>query len=223
MWRSSDGTNWNQVNTDGFGDADNDDATRLTVFGSQFYVGVGNFATGCQVWHSSDGTSWNQVNTDGFGDSDNYLVDSMAVFNNYLYVGTENHTAGCEVWRFSPPPYDVTIDAYCNTVGEYVSVSIDMDGSPTGYATPHTFEELTGTHTFTVPDTDIESHDPSHPFKQWITSETSRTITITESGTYTAYYEATATIPTLTEWGMIIFMTLILGIGVAILYRRRIV
>ena len=30
-------------------------------------------------------------------------------------------------------------------------------------------------------------------------------------------------IPTLTEWGMIIFMTIIMGVGVVVLYRRRIV
>ena len=32
----------------------------------------------------------------------------------------------------------------------------------------------------------------------------------------------TSPIPTLTEWGMIIFMTLIMGVGIVVLYRRRI-
>ena len=89
-----------------------------------------------------------------------------------------------------PPPYDATINAYCNTEGLDVSVNIVMDGSPTGYTTPHTFTSLTGTHNFTVPNT-----DPSgHPFKQWSTGETSTTITVSSGGTYTAYYEVVTTI-----------------------------
>jgi cell wall-associated NlpC family hydrolase len=79
----------------------------------------------------------------------------------------------------------ITIDAYCNTEGVYISVPITMDGSPTGYNTPHTFTGLTGTHTFTVPSSDANGH----PFKQWSTGSTSTTITVS-SGTYTAYYQA---------------------------------
>jgi len=86
---------------------------------------------------------------------------------------------------FELRPYNVTIKAHCNIEG-VVTVDILMDGSPTGYTTPHTFTNLTLTHTFTVPDTDPNGH----PFKQWSTGETSTTITVTEGGTYTAYYEA---------------------------------
>jgi hypothetical protein len=59
-----------------------------------------------------------------------------------------------------------------------------MDGSPTGYTTPHTFTELGGTHSFTVPNTDPNEHE----FKEWNTGETSTTITVSTAGTYTAYY-----------------------------------
>jgi hypothetical protein len=82
--------------------------------------------------------------------------------------------------------YYVAINAHCNTEGVDISVPITMDGSPTGYNTPHTFTGLTGTHTFTLPNT-----DPSgHPFKQWSTGSTSTTITVSAGGTYTAYYQA---------------------------------
>jgi hypothetical protein len=83
-------------------------------------------------------------------------------------------------------PYSVTIQAYCNTEGEEISVSIKKDGVLTGYNTPHTFTDLLGTHTFTVPITDPNGH----PFKQWNTDETSNTITLSSSGTFTAYYES---------------------------------
>jgi len=79
----------------------------------------------------------------------------------------------------------VTIDAYCHIEGKYVNASITMDGSPTGFTTPHTFAGLTGTHTFTVPE-----NDPSgHSFAKWSTGETNTTIIVTSGGTYTAYYE----------------------------------
>lgn len=92
------------------------------------------------------------------------------------------------------PTYDVTIKAHCYTEGVDVSVSITMDGSPTGYNTPHTFTGLAGTHTFTVPDADPNEH----PFIGWSTGETSTTITITTGGTYTAYYARATIVATCT-------------------------
>ncbi|MEM3627873.1 MAG: cohesin domain-containing protein [Candidatus Bathyarchaeia archaeon] len=91
-------------------------------------------------------------------------------------------------YEISPPliPYDVTINAYCNTEAQQINAAITKDGIPTGYNTPHTFTGLTGTHTFTVPEKDSKGH----PFKQWSTGETSRTITVDSGGTFTAYYEA---------------------------------
>jgi len=93
--------------------------------------------------------------------------------------------------------YDVTINAYCYTESAYVSVSITMDGSPTGYNTPHAFTGLTGAHTFTVPSTDANGHQ----FKQWSTGATSTTITVGSSGTYTAYYGVTYTLTITTTTG----------------------
>ena len=91
-------------------------------------------------------------------------------------------------YRNSAPglPYDVTIEAYCITEGAAVSVSIKKDGILTGYNTPHTFTDVVGTHTFTVPITDSQGH----PFKKWSNDETSNTITVDSGGTFTAYYES---------------------------------
>ncbi len=96
----------------------------------------------------------------------------------------------------TPPTYNVTITAYCTTDSIPLSVSITMDGSPTGYNTPHTFTGLTGTHTFTVPTSDPSSH----PFKQWSTGSTNRTITVNSGGTYTAYYELPPQSPSIQIW-----------------------
>jgi outer membrane protein assembly factor BamB len=92
------------------------------------------------------------------------------------------------VYKVIPPPtYSATVNAHCNTEDTDKNVSIEMDGSSTGYTTPHTFTDLTGTHTFTVPNTDPNGH----PFKNWNTGETSSTITVSYAGTHIAYYEAT--------------------------------
>jgi tripartite motif-containing protein 71 len=99
VWRSSDGTTWNQVNTDGFGDANNVFVTSLAIFGGNLYVGTTNWNTGAEVWSCQvcDGTDWTQVNADGFGGG-NVGAASMAVFGGNLYVGTRN-TSGAEVWN----------------------------------------------------------------------------------------------------------------------------
>jgi hypothetical protein len=116
---------------------------------------------------------------------------SPAIVGGVVYVGADdpdNH-----VYAFES---NTTIMAYCVTETAYVNVGIALDGSPTGYTTPHTFTSLSthalGTHTITVPNT-----DPSgHPFKNWNTGETSSTITVSYAGfTYIAYYEASS-VPT---------------------------
>jgi outer membrane protein assembly factor BamB len=93
--------------------------------------------------------------------------------------------------------YDVTIEAFCNTESSYKSVSITMDGLPTGYNTPHTFTGLIGTHNFTVPSNDSSAH----PFIQWSTGSISTTITVNSGGTYTAYYQAKCTLTIATTVG----------------------
>ena len=81
--------------------------------------------------------------------------------------------------------YSATIWSWCAT-DAWLSSPISMDGVSTGYSTPHTFADLTGTHTFTVPSTDSEGH----PFSDWDTGWTAQTITVSEAGTYTARYRA---------------------------------
>ena len=81
---------------------------------------------------------------------------------------------------------NITIKAYCLAEGADVSVDISMDGSPTGYKTPHTFINLPGIHAFAVPLVDTSGY----PFKQWSTNQTSATITVASDGTYVAYYQA---------------------------------
>lgn len=92
-------TDWEQANTDGFGDANNSSAASGVVFEDNLYVGTWNNTTGGQIWRSSDGTTWQQVNTSGFGDPNNSECFPSAALNGHLYAGTWNEQVGGQVWR----------------------------------------------------------------------------------------------------------------------------
>jgi hypothetical protein len=123
-----------------------------------------NASTGAFVWSYSTGSA---------------VESSPAVAGGMVFVGSDNG----RVYAFGPPPYSVTVRAYSITGGADLNVPITMDGSPTGYTTPHTFKGLMGTHAFTVPNT-----NSSQLFKQWNTGETNTTIIVAYNETETAYY-----------------------------------
>jgi hypothetical protein len=158
---------------------------------SQFIIGVARSTDGItwtgrrQLLRASDlgvDVSFPEYALPGafhFGDADG---------KRYLYFSFLNVTDGKKnigrVQLGPQLPYDVNIDSYCYAEDAAVSVSITMDGTPTGYSTPHTFTGMTGSHTFTVPNMDINGH----LFQQWNSGLRSTTITIGFGGTYTAYY-----------------------------------
>ena len=104
VWRcqTCDGSDWEQVVDNGFGNPDTWRSSDLTVFGEELYLTAGNLVTGMEVWRTSDGVNWQQIGFAGFGDSNNYAPwadGSMVVFDNQLYIGTRNGANGGEVWR----------------------------------------------------------------------------------------------------------------------------
>ena len=125
LWRSSGGElplTWEQVNTDGFGDASNQWIESLTTFDGYIYAGTWNDA-GCELWRSEDGEDWTQCNEDGFGDDHNWGAESLTTFNSYIYAGTRNDEDGCELWRFNgTESYDPHIHGrvYDSVTGETV-------------------------------------------------------------------------------------------------------
>lgn len=101
IWRSPDGTNWDQVEANGFGDANHSIST-FTVFTDTLYAATGN-NSGLQIWRSStgDSLSWTNVVTGGFGYSTNRQVTGFREFNNALYAAIESNLvlASAQVWR----------------------------------------------------------------------------------------------------------------------------
>jgi PKD repeat protein len=158
-WRCQvcDGSDWQQVMGNGFGNPRTHGMSALEVFDNHLYFVVANSTTGMEVWRTVDGTNWEQVGFAGFGDSNNYASywdNAVAVFNNYLYIGANNRANGGEVWRKSVvtaaftasptagvPPLTVT---FTNTsTGDYTS-------SLWGFGDGITSTLTSPTHTYTA-------------------------------------------------------------------------
>jgi len=133
------------------------------------------------------GNYWSDSNkTDLYGGVGQNLTGSDGICDKPYLIDTNNRDDYPLVNPCILDEYRLaTIKAYCYTEGTYTNMDIMIDGSPSGYATPHTFN-VTETHTFAVPSTDLNGH----LFKQWSTGENNTAITITSPGTYTAYYQA---------------------------------
>jgi hypothetical protein len=91
----------------GFGNANANNVSSMTVYGSRLYAGTRNPVDGCGIW-SYDGESWVQEvgggaagtpTAPGFGDAGNNDVSSMAVIGGLLFAGTYN-AGGCQVWSY---------------------------------------------------------------------------------------------------------------------------
>ena len=106
VWRSTDGSNWEPVVTDGFGDPNNNSMGGWAILGDYIYIGTRNDLTGAQLWRSMNGTDWEAITQDGFGDVNNIKIESLYTFAksdyqiaDYLFAITQNNVTGMEVWR----------------------------------------------------------------------------------------------------------------------------
>lgn len=117
VWRSRDGSAWEQVGPHGFGDPLNSDATTLAVHRGQLYAGTENgyfhdlfrLGTGTEIWRmgaphvAGEPPQWEQVNGDGFGDRVGNVFNRnttlLVSYGGALYAGTENVQSGAELWR----------------------------------------------------------------------------------------------------------------------------
>jgi len=144
IWRSSDGVNWEQVEGNGFGDANSDSITAFAVFSNSLYAATGN-DNGLQIWRSTtgDSLSWTNVVTGGFGDAINRQATGFMEFNNALYTATETHPgASTQVWRTTDGLTwtSVITDGF----GDLNNYSTGGFGSFNGYLYLGTRNEVTG-------------------------------------------------------------------------------
>ena len=99
VWRT-DGSAWNQVNLDGFGDKNNM-SPWLDSFNGYMYLITFNYATGTQIWRCSTcaGSDWEPVVSNGFGDINNSGVLIFPGVEGSFYAVTDNPITGGQIWR----------------------------------------------------------------------------------------------------------------------------
>ena len=105
LWRSHDGSTWQPVVTDGFGNSNNAEIFYLSKIGSNLCASTWNYASdGAQLWCSSSGDpgTWAQDGANGFGNSNNSAFMSAQVYNGAAFIGTFNSTDGAEIFRKDP-------------------------------------------------------------------------------------------------------------------------
>jgi hypothetical protein len=96
-----DGSDWEQVVFDGFGNPNTGYESALAVYRGQLYFVVGNPVEGLQVWRTKNGLDWEQVAWNGFDNPNNlnpYFSNSVAVLYGQLFIGTLNLVDGGQVW-----------------------------------------------------------------------------------------------------------------------------
>ena len=88
VWRTADGTTWNQVSESGFSGAfgnTNSMVWDLAIFGDQLYATAASDGSGRgQLWRTADGTTWSQIINTGFGDSDDTGVRALAAWGKHV-------------------------------------------------------------------------------------------------------------------------------------------
>jgi len=100
VWRTMTGdTVWEQVNTDGFGDALTSwSGIQTAIINGTVYLGTRNNTNGARLFTSTNGSTWTQEGTTGFGDPTNNYAIYAITFNGRIYLSISSET-GAEIWR----------------------------------------------------------------------------------------------------------------------------
>jgi hypothetical protein len=98
---------WEQANSNGFGDPGELEVSALEAFNGYLYAGTYNpidpapLYDGARIYRSSNGTTWTPVTLPGFGNTHDIATPAIldfVVFGSYLYAGTGRGNAA-QVWR----------------------------------------------------------------------------------------------------------------------------
>ncbi len=101
IWRTSDGLNWTNVVTRGFGNPNSAAVIALQDIGGELYAGTWSDVSVGQLWRSPTGDfgTWTSVTSDGFANPNTRGIPCLAFYNGNYYAGTRNWTTGAEVYR----------------------------------------------------------------------------------------------------------------------------
>jgi hypothetical protein len=102
--------NWQQANTNGFGDPHELEVSALEAFNGYLYAGTYNVVDplqlfdGARIYRSPDGATWTPVTQPGFQnphDSAPPAILDFVVFGNRLYASTGRGGNAAQIWRAS--------------------------------------------------------------------------------------------------------------------------
>jgi hypothetical protein len=162
IWRTTTGdTTWEQVNTNGFGDALTIwPGIQTAIINGTIYLGTRNDTNGARLFTSTNGSTWTQEGTSGFGDPANNYAIYAITFNGRIYLGISSNS-GAEIWRSATMGVlaitttslpDATVDsAYLETIELENGTSpftYSLTGSlPDGLSLDYSTGEISGTPT----------------------------------------------------------------------------
>jgi len=168
VWSSQDPApgNWDQVNTDGFGDFNNHDALSMAVFDGNFYVGTYNPVTGCEVWRlepvdltlTPDSTTVPRGGTLGLGVTVTNNTDQVQIF----FFATNVTLPNGNIYPSSDylfGPYRVGLDPYQSKSG-HLSHTIPST-APLGTYTYHGYIGTSAMDIWDEDHFDFEVTEPS--------------------------------------------------------------
>ncbi len=237
VWQYN-GTSWSQINADGFGDPNNYLAMDLVVFNNTLYTVTLNPWTGCEVWRHNSGSSWTQINSDGFGNPFNYAsvgYEGMAVLNGKLHIEVTNSNSGCEVWRYEGTTSWTRVDPGAPGAGDggfgnadNIEIGNMVINNNRIYGA--TVNDDTGCEVWRYNgNTSWTRIDPGAPIGNGGFGDTNNdyfALIIHNNMVYgntdlrIFRYVDSSNVPTLSEWGMIIFFMLLVGSALLVLSRK---
>jgi hypothetical protein len=151
VWRSPNGSTWNPVINNGFGNVNNAGVAPFGTFKGFIYAGTifdSNGINGLEIWRSATGNpgDWHNVVTGGKGNTNNYLATSFTEFGGYLYAAIENVHDGAEIWRTDDGSNWTTVSS-----GGFANADNTQTGGMTiyeGYLYVGTRNDVTGAQLF---------------------------------------------------------------------------
>ncbi|MHC1604577.1 MAG: hypothetical protein ACXQTP_01210 [Candidatus Methanofastidiosia archaeon] len=93
---SSDGKNFTQIVSKGFGNKDNNSMYPF-IYKDQLIVRTGNSKTGGEIWRTKDGLHWERIHKQKEPSMTN--MGGMLFFKGHIYICINDISKGLEIWK----------------------------------------------------------------------------------------------------------------------------